>query len=315
MKLHELVAFRNQLDTLSVMPAQEHSIREMNLVHYTVQDCAEQFVNFQTNFRQQSQNIIDQFQKFEDMLVELRQQVNQLIEQEEKPWFQESYKLYDKDMRRETPEYILNRRENLSESVETVLTTRLKNYTDWRFPAMIVRPGLESFIKTMVPNDPLYLIDQHRDLLTPAISSFPDSYQRRLRAYVVNEREDLPILHKIPDNQFGLCLVYNFFNFRPIEVIRQWLGEIFVKLKSGGVLVMTINDCDQPAGVVLAENYFACYTPRRLILSLVQSIGFEVLHVWNDTGPMTWIELRKPGQLNSLRGGQTLAKIIGKPVA
>jgi hypothetical protein len=132
---------------------------------------------------------------------------------------------------------------------------------------------------------------------------------------VVNERHTNSILAKIPNEQFGLCLVYNFFNFRPFEIIKQWLWEIQVKLRPGGILIMTINDCDRDTAVMLVESHFACYTPGYLILDMVQSMGFEVLATWNNDGPMTWIELRKPGELTSLRGGQTLAKIVSKTVA
>jgi hypothetical protein len=49
-----------------------------------------------------------------------------------------------------------------------------------------------------------------------------------------------------------------------------------------------------------------------MILQLATTIGFEIEFTWSDDGPATWIELRKPGELTSLRGGQTLAKIVSK---
>jgi hypothetical protein len=112
-----------------------------------------------------------------------------------------------------------------------------------------------------------------------------------------------------------MCLSFYLFNFRPLEIIKKYLTEIYKKLKPGGVLIMTINDCDREKAVRLVENYFACYTPGYLILDLVQSMGFEVISTWNNDGPSTWIELRNTGTLTSLRGGQTLAKIVSKDVA
>ena len=44
-------------------------------------------------------------------------------------------------------------------------------------------------------------------------------------------------------------------------------------------------------------------------------VGFEETFCYHDDGPNTWIEFRKPGESTSLRGGQTLAKILPKPVA
>ncbi len=315
MKLSELIAFRNQIDEFSTQTAQKLANQELNLAAYLSTQAPLQFVDYVSRFQQATDTINQAFDSFDLVVQELKQQVNLAVEQQEKHWFQESYKLYDIYMRRETPEYILNRRQKVSSEVELQFVTRLQNYTDWRFPGLIIRPGLEKFTHAMVPNDPLYLVDQSRDLLKPAVESFSEPYQRRLRTYVIDERATDPILQCLPDGQFGLCFVYNFFNFRPLELIRTWLNEIYTKLRPGGVLIMTINDCDREAGVILAENYYACYTPGRLILTMVESIGFEVLYTWNDPGPITWIEMRKPGELTSMRGGQTLAKIISESVA
>lgn len=315
MKLSKLVAFRTQLEQIQMYESQANANLSTSQVQLIMQNKSEVFAELKQKVDYHAEQINQQFNDMRQTIDQIKKQINDVIEQEEKHWFIESYKLYDQGMPNETNDYILNRRESLSEELEQIFTRRLENYVDWRFPGMIIRPGQENFIHGMVANDPLYLIDQHYDLLVPALEKFPERYQKRLRTYVVNERGDGPILHKIPENQFGLCLVYNFFNFRPFEVIRQWLNEIMTRLRPGGVLIMTINDCDREPAVMLAENYFTCYTPGNMILELVKSIGFEVLYVWRTDGPMTWIELRKPGELTSLRGGQTLAKILPKPVA
>jgi len=315
MKLSKLVAFRNELEQLTIRSAQSNSNMQIDSVRHLISCDPLQFAEFADQVDQQALVINQQFDQFENALNQFKQQINETIANDSQSLFQESYRLYDKDMRNETSEYILNRRQTLSTQAQELFDTRLQNYTDWRFPGLIVRPGLEKFVGTMVSNDPLYLIDQHRDLLQPAVNSFAEAYQKRLRCYVVNERGTDPILEKLPDGQFGLCLVYNFFNFRPFELIRQWLTELFTKLRPGGVLIMTINDCDQEAGVILAENYFACYTPGSMIRTLAETIGFEILYVWNDHGPVGWIELRRPGELATLRGGQTLAKIVSKDLA
>jgi len=315
MKLSKLVAFRTQLEKIQMHESHVAANLATSELQILMQNKSDIFAELKQKVDNHAKQITQQFDEMKTTINQIKKQIDIVIEQEEKQWFIESYKLYDQGMPNETTDYILNRRELLSEELEQIFTRRLENHVDWRFPGMIIRPGQENFIRGMVANDPLYLIDQHYDLLVPALEKFPERYQKRLRTYVINERGSEPIMQKIPDNQFGLCLVYNFFNFRPIEVIRQWLNEIITKLRPGGVLIMTINDCDREPAVVLAENYFTCYTPGNMILELTKSIGFEVLYVWRTDGPMTWIELRKPGELTSLRGGQTLAKIIPKALA
>jgi SAM-dependent methyltransferase len=158
----------------------------------------------------------------------------------------------------------------------------------------------------------LYLVDESHDLLQPAVSQFNEQYQQRLRTYAINERSGEEILGGLPNGQFGLVLAYNFFNFRPFEVIRTYLAEIYQKLRPGGMLAMTFNDCDKTKGVMLVEQHFCCYTPGYLVRELAQSLGFQVAFSWSDQGPTTWVELQKPGNFVSLRGGQALAKIIPK---
>jgi hypothetical protein len=63
---------------------------------------------------------------------------------------------------------------------------------------------------------------------------------------------------------------------------------------------------------MLAERRYACYTPGSLIKELATNIGYVQMFSWDNDGPTTWLELKKPGTLTSLRGGQTLAKIINK---
>ena len=116
----------------------------------------------------------------------------------------------------------------------------------------------------------------------------------------------------IPDNQFGFCLAYNFFNYKPIEVIEVYLKEIHAKLKPGGTVALTFNDCDRSDGTELFERSFMCYTPGHALISRIESIGYEITYNFRTDSSNTWLEIKKPGELTSMRGGQSLAKILYK---
>jgi SAM-dependent methyltransferase len=253
---------------------------------------------------------------FEGDLAALKLELKNLIEIAEKPWFAESYRLYDQEMQNETVEDIKNRTvTNISEDTKNFYLARLSKYNSWKHAAIAIRPGFEPYLDHMVGCDPLYVIDVDHELLLPSLSRYNEIYQQRLRPYVVSEREQTEILHSLPNEQFGFIFAYNFFNFRPFEIIRRYLEEAYKKLQPGGVIAMTFNDCDRDKAVMLVEQHFCCYTPGYLILELAKSIGFEPVLNWNDGGPSTWLELKKPGEFTSLRGGQALAKILPKPVA
>lgn len=310
MKLSELVAYKNQLNRLHIDEARSKTDSDLHRIEHLINS-----KDFDpNNIRQQLQNkhkeIQSGFNEFVELVEQAKQEAQQEINLREEFWLTETYRLYDQEMVNDTDEHILNRRPTLSEEHSNIIQARIKNFSNHLHPGMIIRPGLETFIQHMVSFDPLYLVDQSDNMLFPSTFEFPDQYRRRLRPYIVNERDQsIPILDKLPNEQFAMCLAYNFFEFKPLPVIERWLQEIFAKLKPGGRLMMTFNDCDNEKAVRLAENYYCCYTPGRMVRAIAEKIGYEIYFTWNDNVPTTWLELQKPGTLTTLRGGQTLAKV------
>jgi SAM-dependent methyltransferase len=312
MKLSDLINYQMELNAMSAVPVRQQADIDLEKITYLVKHQSTQLAEHANTLQSRRQEIQQTFDAFESNLNELKLELRQLIETTEKPWFAESYRLYEQEMINETAEYILNRRPEITPETEQFYRTRIVRYNSWQHPAMIIRPGQETYINELVASDPLYLVDESHDLLFPALSQFNEQYQQRLRTYAVNERSGDPILGKLPNGQFGLVFAYNFFNFRPFEVLKTYLTEIYQKLRPGGMLVMTFNDCDRAKGVMLVEQHFCCYTPGYLVRELAQSLGYQVAFSWTDQGPSTWLELQKPGNFVSLRGGQALAKIIPK---
>ena len=315
MKLSELVNYMNLLDALSAEDTARQADQDLAKITHVVSSSAIQLEDFSAMLGQRQNQVADALRQYESDLVTLKHTLRELIATTEKPWFTESYRLYEQEMLNETTEYILNRRPEISAETAQFYSTRLTRHNGWHHAAMIIRPGYETFIHELLASDPLYLVDESHDLLQPAMTQFNDQYQQRLRPYVIQERSGTAILDQLPKSQFGLVFAYNFFNFRPFEVLRQYLTEIYQKLRPGGTLIMTFNDCDRAKAVMLVEQRYCCYTPGYLVRELAQSLGYEITFSWTDQGPSTWLELRRPGARPSLRGGQALAKILPKPIA
>jgi hypothetical protein len=312
MKLSDLINYQMELNAMSAISVGQRADIDLEKITHLVGHQSIQLAEHAKTLQSRHKEIQQTFDTFETTLNELKSELKQLIETTEKPWFAESYRLYEQEMIHESTEYILNRRAAITAETEQFYCTRIMRYNSWHHPAMIIRPGCEAYINHLLASDPLYLVDESHDLLQPAISQFNEQYQQRLRTYAINERSGEEILGKLPDGQFGLVFAYNFFNFRPFEIIRTYLAEIYQKLRPGGVLAMTFNDCDRAKGVMLVEQHFCCYTPGYLVRELAQSLGYQIAFSWTDHGPTTWMELQKPGNFVSLRGGQALAKIIPK---
>jgi SAM-dependent methyltransferase len=308
MKLSELVLLKNQLDARSTGELRDQASRELNEIIYLVNT---KTAEHQSIFEERQQSIQKSFDTFENELNLLKAELKQKIEIAEKPYFQQSYDIYQNEMTEGLDVTFGVRQQPRLD--RDLFRSRLRKYTDWKYSAMCIRPAMEDFVDDMVACDPLYLVDLSHDHLLPAMGRFNEKYQNRLRTYTVNEDlEQGEILGRIPNNQFGLVFAFYYFNFRPIEYIKKWLTEIYQKLKPGGVLLMTFNDCDRSSAIIMVEEMFCAYTPGYLIYELAASIGYEVEFSWHDERPTTWVEFKKPGHLETLKGGQTLAKIVSK---
>lgn len=297
-----------------IKPASDHAYNDLyNLLHI-VKSSPLQFGNRTQELANRFDQVNQSFVDFQSTMDAMMQDIDSLISAMEPAYFAESYRLYSEEMISESTEYILNRRlHQVTQEIYDFVSSRVNLYNSHLYPGAIIRPSQETFINNMLGCDPLYIIDQSYDLLQPCLNNFDNLYRRRVRQVIMKELSDGPILgDALPDNQFGFVLIYNLFNFRPFEIIEKYLREIYVKLRPGGTVGLTFNNCDLPNGVMLAERHYMCYTPGKLLERLIESIGYEIKFRYDTHVPNTWLEIRKPGSLVSLRGGQSLAEIKQK---
>lgn len=312
MKLSSIVGYLNHLDTLGVESAVAANA-ELAKISYVIQDSQVQFPQLTDELLTIQNQVKLDLQQYDQTLCKIRQGVRELITQNESEYFNNSTKLYV-SMQHETSEYILQRIRPIDPIKKSQLRSRLQTYTDWKYPGMIIRPALSPWVEDLVALDPMYFVDTHEDLIAPAVSPYPPEYQRRIRCYVIDEFNKQPIFEALPQQQFGFVYGFDYFNFRPLEVIKQYLLEVFGLLRTGGTFFFNFNDCDRQGGVRLTEHFFSCYTPARLIYEYAEQVGYEIVHQETIDAASTWVELKKPGQLTSIRGGQCLAGIFRKTV-
>jgi SAM-dependent methyltransferase/ribosome-associated translation inhibitor RaiA len=313
MKLSKIVAYLDLLNSLQVQDEAAEATRRLAAVLHVVTNHELQVNSCTQDLQQAFDSVNQSLDNFEQILAQISQRLTQLLHEQEPAYLAESFRLFDQEMRHDSVQHILSRRISTDDQSRLALEHRLKNLTDWRYPGMIIGPRTEKFIEDMVPLDPLYLVDTHQNLINAAVHSFTPDYQRRLRQYVVNDLVPGAILNELPGNQFGVIFAYNYFNYRPMEVIQRYIQEIASKLRPGGSFIMTYNNCDRAHGIGLAEKSWMCYTPGRLIQEAANAAGLELVSNTDAPGDLSWIEFARPGELQTLRGGQSLAKIIAIP--
>jgi SAM-dependent methyltransferase len=312
MKISELSHYRELLESLRPRQSEQTVRSELDDLIDTVQRHPSQMPQHLQNLQLARQQIMQGLTQFDQSLTSMLAEIMEQIQALEPQYLAQSYQWYELAKTEDTVEYVLNRRVVLRDETRDYIQSRIQAHSDYHHAGLIIRPGLEDWIEHMVACDPLYVVDTSHDLFEPAKQRFNPLYQGRLRYYAINESSDRPMLDCLPDQQIGFCLAYNFFHYKPFEIMRAYLREIYQKLRPGGVLAMTYNDCDRKGAVELAERSFTCYTPGRMILAICESVGFRIEQNYRVDAAVNWAELRRPGQSVSLRGGQTLAKIVAK---
>ena len=311
MKLSELVKIKRDIDGLELSVYETDlntSLTGLRKTFETKDPSAKQLL---AGIAQAQEQINNQFACIRENIQDYKRYVLSEIEKQSKEYYKFSDEIYS-GTSQDTAEYILNIRKQsltLADSDNcNLFLGRLGMYNSWKYPAIEIRPGHGEITEHIKGCDPLYLVDTDQELFSEVQTKWHEQYQRRLRYYIIDEHSKTP-LSDLPDNQFGLIASVDFFNFRTITVIEKFLKDFYTKLRPGGIAMFTYNNCDLPYAVRNVDNRFCCYTPGHRVIEIAQHIGFELIRSFDKLENISWLELRKPGEITTLRGGQTLGEI------
>lgn len=309
-KLSDIVGYYNQLCELNIDSQQTAVIMELKKILSVADNGPVTFDQIQNNLQSAKDRSEKYLNFFNNHLDDLKKSTLELIKEKEVEYFTDSTNLYKEGMSYDSPEYILDRKINMDYATSLFLRHRLQLYPNWLYPGLVLRPAHAPWIEDLVALDPLYLVDTDQRLLEPTTKWFTPEYQNRLRRYAINETDRNRLLFwNFPKDVFGFVYAFNFFHFKPFDLLQSYLGEIYTLLRPGGTLMLNFNDCDYQGAVKLCEHHFCCYTPGRLVRQHAEAVGYIITHSHYDESGTSWLELTKPGHKHSNRGGQALASI------
>ena len=197
---------------------------------------------------------------------------------------------------------------DLRPEIEEEILNRIRIYTSWRYPALEIGCRDGEWTKKMVAADPLYITDHYRDFLESAVKDFPEEYQRRVRPYLTKDAN----LSMLPQGQFSFVFCWNFLNYRSLDTVKEYLKSVKELLRPGGVFMFSYNNGDMHECAGYAEGYWMSYIPKSLLVPMCESLGYEVISAQEARGEGTaisWIELKKHGELNTVKAHQVLGEI------
>lgn len=201
----------------------------------------------------------------------------------------------------------------MSNEIDQVVRSRIHHRADWHFPGMQLGCRNSKYTAELVANDPLYLCDSDLQYIDDVSTPFNDVYNRRLRKYLI-ANHDLGLL---PQNQFGFILSWMLFNYSGLAVIKQYLEQIIKLLRPGGILMFSYNNGDIYSSCQLSEHGGMSWIPKRHIIELASQLGYEVIEFFDlpnndEVKYVSWVELKKPGELSTVKRSPAMGRILSK---
>ena len=174
-------------------------------------------------------------------------------------------------------------------------------------------PGHGDITKHLIHGTPLYIVEEDTEGSVVKTDFFNEVMKNRIAWYNMDD-DDNDILSALPQNQISCFVVIDYFNFKTEQIITKYLESIYKCLRPGGTVIFTFNNCDYPNAIDKVDEMYYCYTTGTQMKNICASIGFEILKLTAigydelDNG-ISWLEIKKPGQLSTIRSAQGLAEI------
>lgn len=308
MNLHDLVKLRIELEqAMDLALIESELLKNSNRIRDLTALCDTEYAGTLNAIADQHAAIIDRARldrrQIQHTINTITQDINVLAER----FFKENYDV--EKLQYNNPDAIRESRIlKLPSGVEHLLLSRIQLYSSWKYPAIEIgcRDGM--WTRALIASDPLYIADIFDEFLVTAVDQFEPVYRGRVRKYLIKDFN----IPGLPINQFGFIFSYNFFNYVSLDTVKQYLIRAFEWLRPGGIMLFTYNNADMPAAATYAENYYMSYVPKSMLIPLCESLGYQIIQTHDSEPAVSWIEIRKPGELSTIKAGQALGEI--KPI-
>ena len=255
----------------------------------------------------------------EDMALDLntfKEEINKHVKQIENPYYEKSKEIYKKrtlmspmDKLSQLKNKDLLFHEDTTKLLINAITIKISN----QYACCQLAPGYGNITKHLVHGTPLYIVEEDNEASVVNTDFFNQIMTNRIAWYEMNDADE-EILAVLPQEQIGCFVVIDYFNFKSEDIIEKYLKSIYNCLRPGGTVIFTFNNCDYPNAIDKVEEMYYCYTTGTQMKKICSSIGFEIQKLTAigydelDNG-ISWLEIKKPGELNTIRSAQGLAEI------
>lgn len=314
MKPSELVKLRNTLSSITLSDL-KHQIDKLDgelskidniPLHYAYKEVLDNFIGLINEIESNIETV-------EFKLPILIENIDQELSETTEYLLTRGYKIGDgygstnTDVKTEREDRVME----MHDETRAEIFLKIKKYTDWKFPTLEIGPGDGIWTEHLVAGDPLYIVDVHQEFLDSTLNKFNPVYRNRVRPYLIGAHgvsdTDLSML---PTNQFGFIFAWDVFDYFQLNYVEKFLKQCFNLLRPGGVMMFSYNNCEIEQCAMYAETGFKSWMPKTLLVNTCLNYGFEIIETANLEDTIHWIEIKKPGELKTVKAHQVLGKII-----
>lgn len=263
------------------------------------------------------QEILKILQNWNDDLNSFKKNLKKTVDEYAKPYYEKSKIVYEHNCKLPRLEKLSRLKDSdllYNEESKKILISRIRNNVSAGYACCQIQPGYGEITKEIVAGTPLYIMEEEDFPSVVNTDFFNEIMTKRINWYSYHENHDDP-MHKLPQGQIGCFIVVDFFNSKTVEVIQKYLKSIYTALRPGGVVIFTYNNCDYPKGLDKVDDMYYCYTTEEEMTALCEEVGYKLVDSVTrgydelDNG-ISWLEIKKPGELTTIRAGQGLAQIM-----
>jgi ubiquinone/menaquinone biosynthesis C-methylase UbiE/organic radical activating enzyme len=259
----------------------------------------------------QCHQIEDQITKLTAVNVSILEKISDNISDITKDYYNRGYSVYGnyKAIDRCNPQDERTRVMPITDDTTTeAILAQIGKYVNWQYPGLEIGPGAGVWTEHLVASEPLYLVDIHDEFLIETKTKFNDVYQNKLRSYITSETD----LSMLPQNQFGFVFAWNVFNYLPFDLLDQYLESIYKVLRPGGVAMFSYNNAERPGCARYVDMGYMSYMPKHALMPLLEKYGYEVLSTQDLEEYISWVEIKKPGKLVTIKVHAPIGTVLGK---
>jgi SAM-dependent methyltransferase len=308
MKLSELVELKQRLSQTFDLSKIEREIDALcsDLALLSNESLDKKYQDFLSDNIGELEKIVDDLDHYRMRLDSINRVIDgDISEQTMKFWV----KNYETEFEYNDPNNIRKiRKLYIPKHAEPILLSRIGINVDWRYPTLEIGCRDGDWTQHLVAGDPLYIVDTHQEFIDSTVGKFTEEYQRRLRPYLIKDQN----YSYLPQQQFGFIFSWNHFNYLSLDSIKYHLEQIYDLLRPGGCVLFTYNNGDLPGAAAHAEKYYMTYMPKSMLIPMCDMLGFELIDTHDFDPALSWIELKKPGELRTVKSHQVLGEIKRK---